>query len=65
MTFLDAPASVPGDVDGDGFVNTFDLLALLESWGACPGLPDPCPADLDEDGGVGASDLLLLLAAWP
>lgn len=53
-------AGAPGDVNGDGVVNTVDLLALIGSWGACPG----CPEDLDGDGVVGITDLLLLVANW-
>ncbi|TVQ55580.1 MAG: hypothetical protein EA377_03230 [Phycisphaerales bacterium] len=49
-----------GDLDGDGVVNVFDLLALLENWGDCPG----CDADLNEDGVVNVFDLLLLLENW-
>ena len=51
---------VPGDVDGNGAVNTADLLALLGAWGPCNG----CPADIDGDGAVGTADLLVLLANW-
>lgn len=49
-----------GDADGDALVGITDLLALLATWGVCPG----CPADLDGDGEVGVTDLLALLAAW-
>ena len=49
-----------GDVDGNGEVNTADLLALLGSWGPC----EDCPADFDGDGDVDAADLLALLGAW-
>jgi hypothetical protein len=51
---------IPGDVNGDGFVNTTDLLELLASWGTCGG----CPADLNGDGFVNTADLLILLANW-
>jgi len=50
----------PADLDGDGQVNSTDMLALLNSWGPCTG----CPADLDGSGIVDSADLLLLLAAW-
>ncbi len=53
-------ATCLGDLDGDGVVNVFDLLALLENWGSCPG----CPADLNEDGVVNVFDLLILLENW-
>jgi len=53
-----------GDINGDGLVNTEDLLSLLAAWGSCPDPPTDCPADLDDDGEVGTSDLLILLANW-
>lgn len=60
------PPSIPGDLDGDGIVNTNDLLILLSNWGPCGDckLPGNCPADLDEDCTVGTSDLLILLSNW-
>lgn len=60
-----APRSTcPADLTGDGTVDFADLLALIATWGACPGLPDRCPADLSGDAEVGLADLLALLAAW-
>jgi hypothetical protein len=50
----------PGDIDGDGDVDTADLLLLLAAWGPCPG----CPEDINGDGVVNTVDLLLLLANW-
>ena len=51
------------DLDGNGTVNTGDLLALLAAWGPCP--PDEfCHADFDYNNEVGVSDLLTLLASW-
>jgi hypothetical protein len=47
----------PADFDGDGFVNTADLLFLLGAWGT----PD---GDVDFDGDTDTADLLALLAAW-
>ncbi len=55
----------PGDVDGDGVVGTYDLLAVLGDWGECPGHHGyGCDADLDNDGNVGTSDLLEVIANW-
>ncbi|TVQ51608.1 MAG: hypothetical protein EA377_12155 [Phycisphaerales bacterium] len=54
---------VLGDLNGDGVVNVFDLLLLLEDWGACD-TPGDCPADLNDDGFVNVFDLLLLLENW-
>jgi len=53
-----------GDIDGDGDVDTADLLALLANWGDCPEPPEPCPGDLDGDGDVDTADLLALLGNW-
>lgn len=49
-----------GDVNGDGVVNTEDLLLLLGAWGENPGHP----ADINKDGTVNVHDLLILLAHW-
>ena len=49
----------PGDVDGNGAVNTSDLLALLGAWGSAGG-----PADVNFDGIVNTADLLILLGNW-
>lgn len=54
---------IPGDINGDGVVNSVDLLILLANWGPCKNCDD-CPADLDGNCTVGASDLLILLANW-
>ncbi len=53
-----------GDFNGDGVVNTIDLLALLAAWGDCPTPPEPCPIDVNGDGTVSVLDLLTLLANW-
>jgi len=55
----------PADIVGDnldcpnGVVNVFDLLKLLNEWGATGSI-----ADVDDDGIVNVFDLLDLLAAW-
>ncbi|MBC23905.1 MAG: hypothetical protein CMJ32_08340 [Phycisphaerae bacterium] len=53
------PGSIPGDIDGDGFVNGVDLGLLLGAWGS--GDPD---ADLDGSGFVDGVDLGVLLGNW-
>jgi len=45
------------DFDGDGDVDTADLLYLLGAWGTPNG-------DVDDDGDTDTADLLALLAAW-
>ena len=59
LDWCDGLAGCPGDIDGDGVVDTEDLLALLAAWGEAGG-----PADINKDGIVNTADLLLLLAAW-
>jgi hypothetical protein len=51
---------IPGDINGDGVVNTEDLLMLLGAWGPCEG----CPEDINGDGVVNTEDLLILLGNW-
>ena len=48
-----------GDLNGDGVVDTLDLVELLASWDLC-GLP----ADINCDGIVDVLDLLILLGHW-
>ena len=48
------------DVNGDGTVNTGDLLAIINSWGPCVG----CPTDINGDGAVNTSDLLSVINNW-
>ena len=57
--FLDSCADCPADFDGDGDVDTADLLILLGAWGTSG--PD---GDVDGDGDVDTADLLALLGAW-
>jgi hypothetical protein len=47
----------PADFDGDGDVDTADLLFLLAAW-------DTAAGDTDNDGDTDTADLLALLAAW-
>ncbi len=60
VEFARLKSAVVADLDGDGFVDTLDLLVLLTAWG-----PNPDhPADLNGDGVVDTLDLLQLLVHW-
>jgi len=50
--------AVPGDVTGDGVVNSADLGALLSGWGVGGA------SDLNGDGTTDSADLGILLANW-
>ncbi|MCH2140489.1 MAG: M12 family metallo-peptidase [Phycisphaerales bacterium] len=50
------------DVDGDGVVNTEDVLRLMLQFGTCVGCA--CTADNDGSGTVDVEDLLALLLDW-
>ena len=56
---LDA-CECPADIDGDGFVGSSDLSALLTNWSN----PKPTAGDINGDGAVDAGDLSLMLASW-
>lgn len=59
----------PGDLNGDGVINTLDLGILLSSWSIPPTAPgcggaQPCVADINHDGFVNTLDLGILLSSW-
>ena len=56
----DAAPTCDADVSGDGQVNVNDLLAVVNSWGACVG----CPADVNGDDMVNVNDLLQIVNHW-
>lgn len=53
------PCINDGDTNGDGIINTIDLLELLGGLGCIE--PPDCPGDLNDDGIVNIFDLLILL----
>ncbi len=56
---------IPGDLNGDGVVDTIDFLMLLAAWGPCPEpCPPACSGDLDGNCAVDTVDFLELLANW-
>jgi hypothetical protein len=56
------PATCYGDVDGDGFIWTSDILIMLQYFGL---EVEPCsPLDTDQDGIVGVNDIMDILAAF-
>ena len=57
VLYTEAGEPCPWDFDGDGDVDTADLLYLLGAWGT----PD---GDVDGDGDTDTADLLALLAHW-
>lgn len=50
----------PFDLNGDGSIESSDVLFLLATWGACN---STCAGDFDHDGVVGILDVALLLDA--
>ncbi len=50
----------PGDLDGNGTVDSADLAILLTRYGRCKG----CEADLSGDGYVDQDDIDELMASW-
>lgn len=56
------PATIPGDVNGDGTVDALDLSTLLSNWGKTGATA--AQGDLNGDGTVDALDLSTLLTNW-
>jgi len=54
------PPTCPEDINGDGRVDTTDLLAIIGNWGSCTG----CSADINGDGSVNTTDLLAVIGNW-
>src|SRR6266446_7073062 len=56
------PATKPGDVNGDGAVNIFDMSTMLSNWGMAGAAAGQ--GDVNGDGMINALDLSVLLANW-
>lgn len=55
------PAGHPADCDGDGIVDTFDLLRLGQQWLA---VGDSIPEDINRDGVVNFADFAIMSSHW-
>ena len=56
---IEVGSSCAGDFDGDGEVNTLDVLAFLNAWSA-----GDSSADINGDGTVNTQDVLAFLNLW-
>ena len=54
----DCPVECP-DINGDGYVDVGDLLAVIDLWGT-----SDSPADINGDGIVDVTDLLAVVGSW-
>ena len=59
----DTPDTLPGDLNGDGFVNSGDLDLVRGNWGVS-GDPGGTPGDADGDGTVNSADLDVVRGNW-
>jgi len=57
-------SGVPGDTNCDRIVDVFDLLGVIQAWGACVQNQPSCPADLNGDGTINVADLLFVIVTW-
>ena len=59
MVVWNPTTGCPGDFNGDGEVNTLDVLAFLNAWAA-----GDASADFNGDGAINTLDVLAFLNAW-
>ncbi len=58
---------VPGDINGDGYVNVGDLQSLVAAWNSNAATPSQnwnASADQNDDGYINVGDLQILIANW-
>ena len=55
----ECPIDCPADINGDGYVDVSDLLAIIDQWGLTNS-----PADVNDDGIVDVSDILIVIGNW-
>ena len=56
---------IPGDITGNGLVDSEDLGIFANAWGASKGEPSYVPeADINSDGTVDSADLGTMMAHW-
>ena len=63
-SFVPASASLPGDLDGDGLVNSDDLDIVRSHWGETVTAGDLAAGDASGDGIVDSGDLDIIRAHW-
>jgi len=57
--------TLPGDVNGDGIVNAFDLRELGKAYGSTPSTPNWNPeADINSDGAINIFDIDIMSSNW-
>tara|TARA_B100002051_G_scaffold109346_1_gene104199 strand:- start:12753 stop:13829 length:1077 start_codon:yes stop_codon:yes gene_type:complete len=60
---VDGQATLPTDLNRDGFINLIDFSILIFWWQTTGGDSDP-PADINQNGNVGLEDFSILLFNW-
>ncbi|MBN2218113.1 MAG: PEP-CTERM sorting domain-containing protein [Pirellulales bacterium] len=60
----DPQPMVPGDTNGDGYVDATDAAVLAGNWGATVAQGDATAGDFNDDGVVNAADAAILAANW-
>lgn len=62
--FVEVVSLCPGDLNGDLFVNSPDLIQMLSQWGQCGSPAGYCTGDLNGDELVNVIDLMALISGW-